>query len=203
MRKSESSECVKVVEYAQATKMYSIVISTWGTWSTWVSLVMEDQLEEKVPSEIFLCTAPEKQLSQQAVPAGYRRPSELYHIVREKGFFNQITDHDIGKVLGELNFNGKSVEPDNLHTLVLKEVGHKLLLPLFFRVLEEKEWPFSIAEDNFIPKPGKDSYVATGSIEPINKLSYIGKILERIVRNRITSQLPENNLEDTSQKIFR
>ena len=60
-----------------------------------------------------------------------------------------------GRTLRELSTDGEAVNPDNLHPVALKKmapVDEKLLLTLFFRVPEDREWPFSNYEVNFILK---------------------------------------------------
>ena len=53
-----------------------------------------------------------------------------------------------------------------------------------------------------IPKPNKDSRFAK-NFRPISLLSCVGKVLERILANRISSFLEENNMFATSQSGFR
>ena len=71
--------------------------------------------------------------------------------------FRDITDSELEKALTELSIDRKSTHPDELHPVVLKNMGpnmKELLLTLFNRVLEDKVWPFSINEVVFIPKAG-------------------------------------------------
>ena len=117
----------------------------------------------------------------------------------------EITAYEVDKALDELNTNGKSIDPDELHPTLLKNMGPNmkdLLRTLFNRVLEDKKWPFINNEVIFIPKSGKDSYLTSSSFRPITKSSYIGKLMERILKNRITNFLRENNLEDSCQEGF-
>ena len=53
-----------------------------------------------------------------------------------------------------------------------------------------------------IPKPNKDSRFAK-NFRPISLLSCVGKVLERILANRISSFLEQNNMFATSQSGFR
>ena len=55
----------------------------------------------------------------------------------------------------------------------------------------------------FIPKSGKDSYLKTSSYRPITKSSYVGKLLERILKKRIMHYLHSNDLDDVRQEGFR
>ena len=64
-------------------------------------------------------------------------------------------------------------------------------------------WPFGNNEVIFIPKSGKDSYLKTSSYRPITKSSYVGKLLERMLKNRIMHYLHSNDLDDVRQEGFR
>ena len=117
----------------------------------------------------------------------------------------EITTYEVDKALDELNAHGKSIDPDELHPTLLKNMGpnlKELLRTLFNRVLEDKKWAFVNDEVIFIPKSGKDSYLTNSSFRPMTKSSYIGKLMERILKNRIVNYLRENNLEDSSQEGF-
>ena len=111
-----------------------------------------------------------------------------------------------GITLRELSTDGKAVNPDNLHPVALEKmapVNEKLLLTLFYRVPEDKDWPFSNYEVNFILKSRKYSYLGTGSSRLIIKTSHIGNLMERKMKDRIMSHLLDNNLEDPIRVGFR
>ena len=53
----------------------------------------------------------------------------------------EITAYEVEKALNELNAHGKSIDPDELHPTLLKNMGpnmNELLLTLFNRVLDDK-----------------------------------------------------------------
>ena len=117
----------------------------------------------------------------------------------------ETTAYEVDKALDELNTYGKSIDPDEIHPTILKNMGQnmkELLRTFFNRVLEDKKWPFVNNEVIFFPKSGKDSYLTSSSFRLITKSSYIGKLMERTLKNRILNYLRENNLEDSSQEGF-
>ena len=70
-----------------------------------------------------------------------------------------ITGYELERALKELTSDGNPIDPDELHQIILKKMGpnmKELLLTLFNRALEDKEWPFSNNDFIFIPKPRKD-----------------------------------------------
>lgn len=55
---------------------------------------------------------------------------------------------------------------------------------------------------NFIRKEGKKSYIKPGSYRPISISSYFGKILERIIDNRLKTFLSLEQINDEEQEGF-
>ena len=63
-----------------------------------------------------------------------------------------------------------------------------------------KQWKSAIVK--VIPKPGKDAKFAK-NYRPISLLSCVGKVLERIIADRISVHMEENNMFAKSQSGFR
>ena len=120
--------------------------------------------------------------------------------------FDEISEYELEKALMEVNPSSKAEDPDGIHPAVLVHLGPRvkdLLLTLFNKILESSNWPFINNEVIFIPKSGKESYLKTSSYRPITKSSYVGKLLERILKNRIMHYLYSNDLDDVRQEGFR
>ena len=120
--------------------------------------------------------------------------------------YDETTEYDLNVALREVNSSSKGEDPDGIHPAALKHIGpnlKELLLTLFNRALASSRWPFGNNEVVFIPKSGKDSYLKTSSYRPITKSSYVGKLLERILKNAIIKHLNSNNLDDPRQEGFR
>ena len=102
---------------------------------------------------------------------------------------------------------GKAAGPDRITNEMLKHLsvrGYAELLRLFNQSWLEgcAPGPWKLGEIIPLPKPGKDHQL-TGSYRPINLLSVIGKLLERIVKARLESFLESNNKLDPNQAGFR
>ena len=103
--------------------------------------------------------------------------------------------------------SGKAAGPDKITNEMLKNLstkGKAVLLRLLNQSWSEGFCPGSwkMGEIIPLPKPGKDHQL-TGSYRPINLLSVIGKLLERIVKARLEYFLESNNKLDPSQAGFR
>ena len=70
---------------------------------------------------------------------------------------------------------------------------------LFNLCLKSGKWPWDAANVIFLKKEGKDSYAAPGAYRPISLTSYIGKILEKILADRLNLYL----LQPRSQRVGR
>ena len=68
--------------------------------------------------------------------------------------------------------------------------------------MSKRKWVWKSSEVIFLKKPGKDTYSKPGSYRPISITSYVGKLLERILGNRIESFLSVKKLQDPYQEGF-
>jgi len=102
---------------------------------------------------------------------------------------------------------GKAAGPDRITNEMLKHLSHRGYDELL-RLLNQSSsegvcaGAWQLGEIIPLPKPGKD-HKLTGSYRPINLLSVIGKLLERILKIRLECFLESNNKLDPNQAGFR
>ena len=88
---------------------------------------------------------------------------------------------------------------------MIKHLGEKVLkyiCKIFNLCMSKRKWVWKSSDVIFLKKPGKDTYSKPGSYRPISITSYIGKLLERILANRIENFLSVKNLHDPYQEGF-
>ena len=73
---------------------------------------------------------------------------------------------------------------------------------LFNKVFDSGKWIWTKAFITFIRKENKATYTSPGAYRPISILSYIGKLLERILEERIRSFCQIDNIIDDARKDF-
>ena len=128
-----------------------------------------------------------------------RVPRELW----PRGDF--ITEHSIITKLKKLKSN-KSAGPDGISGILLKEVVNEISKPLhiiFSQSLAEGTIPRDWKEANVIPIFKKGSRQNCGNYRPVSLTSVICKVMESIVRDKLTEHLEKNNLINTTQHGFR
>ena len=97
-----------------------------------------------------------------------------------------------------------SEDPDGIQPACLKHMGpntKSAVLSLFNKIIEQN-WP---SENNvviFPPKAVKECHLYTSCYRPITKSSYVGKLLEKVIKNIILEIPNENSLEDQRQEGF-
>ena len=123
----------------------------------------------------------------------------------QKNLNNVITLSEIKKTIKQTNSSGKSFDNMSFHPSMLKHLGEnalKILCKLFNLCLSKGKWVWKSSEVIFLKKAGKDNYHQPGSYRPISITSYIGKLKERILANRIENFLAAKNLQDPFQEGF-
>ena len=124
------------------------------------------------------------------------------YVEATKNLNDDISFQEIKKAI---RTNGKSTDNSNFHPQMLKHLGAKAIttLQLLFNLcLKTHKWIWKSAEVIFLRKPGKDTYAKSGSYRPICITSYIGKLLEAILTNRIEAFLIKTNQTDPFQEGF-
>ena len=100
----------------------------------------------------------------------------------------------------------KSLDPDGLHPLMWRHCGDKvvcLLYAMFNAVLDSGKWPWTLAKVIMLRKQGKLRYDTPGSFRPITLTSYVGKLMETILNNRLKNSVKHRDLLPDSQHGFR
>ncbi len=119
--------------------------------------------------------------------------------------YEPIISQDIFDVLAQLQPK-HSLDPSNIPMFLLKKLGHQICMPLKHIInlsLDSGEIPSSMKTAKVIPllKSGDPSDV--NNYRPISLLSSFGKILEKIVANKLVFFLESNNLLSQNQFGFR
>ena len=121
--------------------------------------------------------------------------------------YNQkILTEEIVIAMKKLNLSKKSVDVDGIHPMMLRHSGNQfqvLLLKLYNAVMQSQAWPWSEGKVILLKKPGKSNYSDPGSYRPITITSYVGKLMESILKNRLTSFLEREEILSPSQHGFR
>lgn len=123
----------------------------------------------------------------------------------EKLKVDEVSDNDIIKYLQNIDPN-KSTGADEISARLIRECKDELVLPLkliFNKSLCDKRVPSLWKRANVTPifKKGKKS--EPGNYRPISLTSVISKILEKILREKITSFVEKHNLIFDTQHGFR
>ena len=116
-----------------------------------------------------------------------------------------ITLKEIESTIKQINSSGKSFDNMSFHPTMLKHLGKnakKYLCRLFNLCMSKRKWAWKSSEVIFLKKSGKDNYNIPGSYRPISITSYVGKLMERILANRIEKYLTNKNLQDPYQEGF-
>ena len=95
----------------------------------------------------------------------------------------------------------KSMGPDQIHQMILKECASEFAIPLTSfgnRLKIPNSWRFA----NISPIFKKGHRTLRSNYRPISLTSVISKILERIIRDELLGHLVENNLASKAQDGF-
>ena len=116
-----------------------------------------------------------------------------------------ITIEEIKSTIRDYSTEGKSFDNNELHPTMLKNLGPiaiNKLCKLYNSCLDTGEWVWDTAEVIFLRKDGKKSYDQPGSYRPISISSYVGKVLEKLLSNRLEKYLFTVNCQDSKQEGF-
>ena len=94
---------------------------------------------------------------------------------------------------------------DKFHPLILKKLPKEaiqFLTLLFNKVMAKGKWIWNSSMVSFIRKMDKDSYLVPGSFRPITIASYVSKIMERVLQQRLIVYCQRNNVIDSAQEGF-
>ena len=122
-----------------------------------------------------------------------------------KDLNSNITVAEIKAAIKTYHSSGKSSDKQQFNPKMFKHLGVKVLgyiEKLANLCLNQGKWFWSKAEVIFLRKSGKKSYAIPGSYRPISISPYIGKLIEKIIANRIQKFLTLLGLHDPDQEGF-
>ena len=134
------------------------------------------------------------------VPIGSQNNEDLI-----TDFNRKITRSDVIDAIKRQKSAGKSIDGTKIHPVMLKHLppaGIDFLVILFDMVLDSGDWLWFKSFITFIRKEKKPSYTCPGAYRPISLLSYIGKIFERILEERILQFCQIDGTIDDAQEGF-
>jgi len=117
----------------------------------------------------------------------------------------EITLDEILNSIKSYPINGKSVDQNQFHPKMLKNLGPVALdhlHRLFNQCFDLGIWVWDDAEVIFLRKPDKKTYADPGSYRPISISSYPGKVYERIAANRLEWFMQLAGHHDLDQEGF-
>ena len=118
---------------------------------------------------------------------------------------HEITKEELQYFFKNYKAGGKSFDNFEFHPLMLKKLGGtacEYILALLNSCLKTGHWVWDIADVIFLKKDGKTDYSKAGSYRPISITSYIGKVFEQIIANRLEEHFKKMGLSDESQEGF-
>ena len=126
-------------------------------------------------------------------------------VENENNINSEITSSEIKAAIKTYKSSGKSSDKENFNPAMCKHLGNKAIKyikKLSNLCLNQATWIWDKAEVIFLKKNGKDSYANPGSYRPISISSYIGKLIEKILAERIKKFLISKNIFDPNQEGF-
>ena len=129
----------------------------------------------------------------------------------DENMTNQLNDpvtiQEIVSAIEKQKAKDKACDSDGIHPIILgnlKQRSLKTLQQIFNYCLTSGHWLWKTSNVTFIRKEGKSNYMMPGSYRPISVSSYIGKILERVIDNRIREFLGvEENVDEDQEGFIR
>ena len=127
-------------------------------------------------------------------------------IAQSENFLNgTITEEEIVNSIKKQAKYGKCSDDLDVNPIMLQHLGShaiRLLKKIFNGCLNTSIWGWKTSLTCFIRKEGKSSYLLPGSYRPICISSYIGKLLERILEERIRYYCDSSGILDMPQEGF-
>jgi len=146
------------------------------------------EIESKIPPAI-----------PNVVPILFTEPDSLFSMS------DPIISQDILDVIKQLKPK-HSLDPTNLSMIILKAVSHQICMPLKHIVnlsLSTGEIPIQMKTAKIVPIFKSGDPTEINNYRPISLLSSFGKILEKIVANKLTNFLENNKILSDFQFGFR
>ena len=173
-------------------------------------LTSPEEIEEKMFETFFQC---KHMISGDFDDFFYNTVNNLYEEMKSQSnavedyteLNSPITMNEIKKAIKSTDMTKTSLDNFNMHPKMLinlRDLPMKILQQLFNLVLKEGKWVWNTASVIFLRKNGKKSYRLPGSYRPICITSYIGKLLEKIIAERVNAFLIKEKYLDPTQEGF-
>ena len=119
--------------------------------------------------------------------------------------YNPILEQEVRSTIKDNKSAAGSFDNCKVHPLMLKHLDSDTIYALTrlfnFRLRNDK-WLWNSSNIIFLKKDGKDSYRKPGSYRPISISSYIGKLFEKILVDRLDQYLLKVGILDANQEGF-
>ena len=119
---------------------------------------------------------------------------------------SEITVAELKVAIRQYIANGKSSDKEEFNPKMFKQLGDNILKyinKLANLCLNKGKWIWNKSEVIFLRKGGKETYDKPGSYRPISISSYIGKLIEKILAQRIQKYLNILGINDQDQEGFK
>ena len=116
-----------------------------------------------------------------------------------------ITEREVSRALQKYKCTAKSFDNAGFYPSMLRRLGAnaiQALTHLFNGCFETGSWVWRAAKIIFLRKEGKTSYASAGAYRPISITPFIGKVLEKILTERLAKHLNRVNVWDRNQEGF-
>ena len=123
-----------------------------------------------------------------------------------KDLNSDITAAEIKAAIRQYNADGKSSDKEEFNPKMFTHLGDNILKyinKLANLCLNQGKWIWNKSEVIFLRKGGKETYDKPGSYRPISISSYIGKLIEKILAQRIQKYLNILGINDEDQEGFK
>lgn len=122
-------------------------------------------------------------------------PTNMYHNEHNEEPLSPVTEEELVKLLTSVNIY-KSTGPDDIHAKLLKSLSSnesfvRCIKLLFDTCFKEGKIPKVWKQANVTPIHKKGSVTEAKNYRPISLTSILGKLYEKIVRNRILDSISE------------
>lgn len=184
-------------------KFWSYINSKLKTKSGIADLIREDGSKATIECEksdilnkFFTSTFTVENLNDLPSPPCYELTSRLRTI--------DFTPEEVLCQLENLNVN-KTYGPDGIHPRLLKELGGVLALPLaiiFNHSMSTKELPTDWKLANITPIFKQGNKNDPNNYRPVSLTSVVCKVMERIIKERVTKHLLDNKIIHSAQHGF-